>query len=279
MLQTTVWYTSMFTTDTSTRTAVLLACLYLVPQAFASENPIRILLPVFVNTPVEGAHGSRWRSDLALTNTSDMPLPVDPILNGCRITGCGIPEIAPGTTVFPQVMATTHTSPTAFLFVPESRVNDLVPKLRIRDESRSALSWGTEVPVVPETKAYAGRFQLVDVPVGVPFRTLIRVYGFAESEKGVILRFFKLNPGQHDPLDTEPDELLHEMPLALRPAPVQPDNELKPSYAQLMIDQIPELAGAERLRVEIEPVTPGIRYWALASITNNVTQQVTLVSP
>ncbi|HEX8152273.1 MAG TPA: hypothetical protein VF698_04060, partial [Thermoanaerobaculia bacterium] len=33
------------------------------------------------------------------------------------------------------------------------------------------------------------------------------------------------------------------------------------------------------LRLEIEPLTPGSRYWAFVSVTNNDTQLVTVVTP
>ncbi len=35
----------------------------------------------------------------------------------------------------------------------------------------------------------------------------------------------------------------------------------------------------ERLRVEVQPGLEGMRLWAFLTITNNVTQQVTIVSP
>jgi len=31
--------------------------------------------------------------------------------------------------------------------------------------------------------------------------------------------------------------------------------------------------------VEIAPLTPGLRIWALLSVTNNDTQQVTIITP
>jgi hypothetical protein len=42
---------------------------------------------------------------------------------------------------------------------------------------------------------------------------------------------------------------------------------------------MPELAGSERIRIEIEPLDGRAEYWAYVSVTNNATQHVTIVSP
>ena len=53
------------------------------------------------------------------------------------------------------------------------------------------------------------------------------------------------------------------------------------AYAQLDITDLLKLRKAwpAVARVEIVPRTPGSRYWAFVSLTNNQTQLVTLVTP
>jgi len=41
----------------------------------------------------------------------------------------------------------------------------------------------------------------------------------------------------------------------------------------------PQLAAVDRVRIEIQSITPGIRFWAIVSVTNNTTQQVTTITP
>ena len=41
-----------------------------------------------------------------------------------------------------------------------------------------------------------------------------------------------------------------------------------PAYAQTELAQLGAIAGIESLRVEVEPLTPGARLWAFASIVN-----------
>lgn len=65
---------------------------------------------------------------------------------------------------------------------------------------------------------------------------------------------------------------------ALSAIPGPGDYNGDPGYAILLI--APELAGeAEFVRVHVEPVTPGLRYWMMASATSNTSQNVTLITP
>jgi hypothetical protein len=61
---------------------------------------------------------------------------------------------------------------------------------------------------------------------------------------------------------------------------LNPDlQSLHPAYAQVSISDLPEVRGVETIRVEISPQTPGMRYWAFVSVTNNETQHVTNIAP
>jgi hypothetical protein len=64
-------------------------------------------------------------------------------------------------------------------------------------------------------------------------------------------------------------------------APVAPGFSGKPAYAEIadLVEAFPQIAAYERLRIRIEPLTPGMRYWAFVTITDNMTQHVTVVSP
>jgi hypothetical protein len=53
-----------------------------------------------------------------------------------------------------------------------------------------------------------------------------------------------------------------------------------PALAEIgNIEGLPELAGETTIWVEVAPIRPGLRIWALMSVTNNVTQQVTIITP
>jgi hypothetical protein len=54
-----------------------------------------------------------------------------------------------------------------------------------------------------------------------------------------------------------------------------------PGHARItdLVSAYPVLTGVERLRIEIEPLTPDVRFWAFVSTTNNETQHVTVTLP
>jgi hypothetical protein len=44
-------------------------------------------------------------------------------------------------------------------------------------------------------------------------------------------------------------------------------------------DAFPQLNGLDKVRVEVTPLTEGLRFWTFVSITNNETQHVTTITP
>lgn len=108
--------------------------------------------------------------------------------------------------------------------------------------------------------------RLIDVPLTAGFRVMLRVYGLTRDAGSATVRVF--NP--------ETNALLHTMPLELTPPshgfPLMP----QPRYAQIaLLESLPELSGVPRVRIEVD----GEDVWALASVTHNESQHVTLVSP
>lgn len=55
--------------------------------------------------------------------------------------------------------------------------------------------------------------------------------------------------------------------------------DVRPSFGMEcnMSDHVP--AEGQKVRIELEPVTPGLKYWAFLSITNNKTQHFYTVLP
>lgn len=54
----------------------------------------------------------------------------------------------------------------------------------------------------------------------------------------------------------------------------------EPGYAQILgLSAMLTGTSGSQLRLLIEPLTAGSRYWAFVAVTNNSTQQVTTVSP
>lgn len=237
----------------------------------------KMLLPV-VATERSGAHGSVWRHELSISNPTDEAIIVGGIDPHCGIAPCAFPVIPPGSTIFPLLVGPYGSVPAVFLNVESSRSRDLAVQLRIRDLSRHHWSWGTEVPTVLEDEAFTSAFNLLDVPLGQRFRVLLRVYEFmASGSADVLLRFYDLDPELRVPRSATSDVLLYETTIRTVAMPMRESDA--PGYAELLLDAVPELAGEHRLRISIEPVDPQRGFWAMASVTNNETQHVTLITP
>ena len=64
--------------------------------------------------------------------------------------------------------------------------------------------------------------------------------------------------------------------------PPQGELRFQPGFAQIGVSAPSSgiaTPQAERLRLEVEPLTSGSAFWAYVSVTNNDSQQVTLVTP
>ena len=247
------------------RTACALATLLLATFVAADD---RVLLPIVVQNPVPGAYGSLWTTHLTLFNRGSAPLQVTGGLVPCHFDPCITPGL-PARTTTPVVPRTAPDVPARFLFVEAGRGGDLDVQLRVQDLSRQAETWGTEIPVVREADASLVPLNLLDLPTAGDFRTLVRIYDFDPAAgRAVMVRLFRPGSGAGE------DQLLAEVPLALR----VPANTIEyPGYAEIGLWSLG--VAAQRVRVEVAPLTPNVRFWAFASITHNATQHVTLVTP
>jgi hypothetical protein len=251
-----------------------------VPSAFTYVSPQQyetILLPSFTDREIPGAFGSRWRVEHGVYNGNDVELeaPVD-FMNleiHCQILCPGNPTI-PALRVAPIPSMEPYTrSPNWLLHVRKPLDTALRFSLRVRDLSRADETWGTELPVVHE-RDFAQRVQLFDVPLQARFRQNLRIYALPQGTTcctDVTVRFYAI--------DT--NALLHETTakLILPPAAQgSPEFPAQPETAELSsFGNIAALAGHDRVRVEVDGGSRLI--WAYVSVTNNDTQDVTVVSP
>lgn len=232
----------------------------------------RILIPLFFPDPVPGAHGSLWDVELTFFNQSDEPVLAHSWGPGCRMLcppDWGLREIPPGVTFQPPYPGLFAEPPGAILFVDREHIDDVKIQLRIRDLSRQSETWGTEIPTVPETDFSTGPFSLLDVPVGSDFRTAVRIYVLSETGdlSPAHIRVYR----RGDWNQSRSDVLVAEARVPLSGS--------SPGYGQwFTLNTVPELISAGRVRLEFVP-QPGTAMWAFASITDDDTQHVTIVTP
>jgi hypothetical protein len=222
------------------------------------EHATPFLVPVYPQR-LPGAFGSIWSSQWRVLNSSDAEVTLFPLI--CD-PGCGpLATIRAGEEF---VGLTGGGFPNGFWFGAfPSDADGLTFQLRVFDESRSDLNWGTHVPVV-DWEAEKGRlFWFVAVPATERFRHTVRVYSASHTSVPAVVRFYLPDgPAGGNRLLTERSVVVHS------DAPAQFDSL-----------GIPELSGIDEVRIQVEvaPSAGDRHVWAMVSVTNVETQVVTII--
>ncbi|HEX8620055.1 MAG TPA: hypothetical protein VF911_20915, partial [Thermoanaerobaculia bacterium] len=204
----------------------------------------RVLLPVLFNA--RGANGSDWQTEALMSNRARWPIAtyLDGTLTSRQTRGLNAQA--------------QYLSGTAVL-VPRAESEHLAFALRVRDVSRVAEGFGTEVPVVKEAGMFRGTMTLLDVPLDPAYRVKLRIYAFGElgaSTTGRIRGFGTFN--------------------MTRSCSGAADCAMTPWYAEI---DLPVTVEDARANLYVTPPAGASLAWAFASVTNNETQQVTIVTP
>jgi hypothetical protein len=237
---------------------VLAITSFMVPAAWAADaleqSLTRVFIPVLVAN-LNGAGGTVWQTDLWATNTSNQPVlyQIAPCLQSADCNGA---NTLPPQSTLPR--GDSSPRPTGRWLPVDPAVH---LESRLRDLSRNASSAGIEGPLVREADFRADEINLNAIPRNARFRLTLRVYGLDAGGDVTV-----------EQLDAN-GNLLSTTVVTLAPPAVPP---LLSGYAQVAIDTTPDTTP---IRLRIRPRTSNLRIWALASITNNDTSEVTLVQP
>jgi hypothetical protein len=239
------------------KTLITLAVLLFLTSTAAAQSEGRVFVPVVVaSTP--GAAGSVWQTDIWVTNTTDQAV-IYSISPCTQSAGCDdINTVRAQSTVIRGDVRPTG----RWLPMPASGSIEL--NARIRDLSRNASSAGVELPIVREAHFRADEVNLIGIPRDPLFRITIRIYGLDAA-----------NPVTVEQIDQN-GQLLRSDQVPLMP-PGFGDYQLLTSFAQLGLDAPSQPSTPIRMR--IRPTGSGMHIWAIASVTNNNTSEVTLIQP
>ncbi len=243
---------------------VLLACAVAVPVC--ADEVEQLLLPVAPSV-VMCARNSRYETRLVVYNQNDRA--VQP---RCAEDGCGA--------IAPKAGREIHGGPNAapipsFLFLPKSEADHLRLSLVVESGERDHPENNSfaELPVVRASEFREGIVNVVGVRLDAGYRQTVRIYGLDGTQYGeVMLRVYDLDTG-----DFLAQWMYHLWPLS------DERNEdglaLRPSFGMEcdMSSVIP--SNGQNVRVELEPLTPGLKFWAFVSVTNNVTQHFYTITP
>jgi hypothetical protein len=229
-----------------------------LPQVFE-----KVLFPIVYNGP--GAKGSVWKTELSVRNSN----PYDVEFWQRQDLGAAVAGK-------PVALNLPESPRGRFVVLPRGAVDGVHFGSRIRDLSRSNDDWGTEIPVVREDDLARGTADLLNIPADrVKYRRNLRIYtphpsaageysvynmadGHVYYSRGIIL-------SRRAGCNTEP--CISEEPAFAEFTDI--DRNL-PAFS------VPTMLG---IRITVYGGDPQARFWAFATITNNETQHVTIVSP
>lgn len=244
--------------------------------AFRSdEDREMVLLPLLMKER-EGGHGSRWRTRVVIDNNTPRVLVFAPLPFAMNPTSVVVDPVM----LVPQA---DDPNPARILWVPRDHDDEIIFQLRALDASRPDEGLGTEIPVVRERDMRTDVIRLLDVPTGNKNRVALRIYMMnvrKDTQQMFSVQIFA------------PDERV--APLANRIVVAEPksgnnfETPTRPAIWQTfdLIAEMPEATGEESVKVEIRPVNmlpvfppPPVLFWAFATVTNNGTQNLTVISP
>ena len=211
----------------------------------------RVLLPVVFDGP--GAFGSLWKTEIMARNYTQVQ--IDPIPE----VGSLLPVIPPGAPL--RLTGRLGNRPAGvLLFIP--RGADVRFGNHIRDVSRDATQWGTEIPVVRERDTTTDTIVFADVPFDPRYRLQLRIYGI--DGVSTVATF---NVGAER----------HRQAILDAPCAAMPCNSNEPAYASSDLGQaFAGLSGTREVLLRQNGLQP-IRLFAFITVTNNETQHVTVI--
>ncbi|HEV7484735.1 MAG TPA: IPT/TIG domain-containing protein [Thermoanaerobaculia bacterium] len=245
-------------------------------SANAEANFARVMLPLYFDGVVKGQYGSEWTTSLWIRNNGTDAVSITPwsCADGQDCGGAPPAYALPSSRSLRSLAPLSGVSdgnPSRWLYLSQEGAADVSFSLRFADQSRGLTDAGIDMPVIRENEALYGSAQLFNVPLKSSFRVTLRLY-----ELGDVSSRFRVTIYPQSELDEQP---IHSEEVT---ATVQSGSfPAKAGYATLDVTGLLHLEKAwpDVVRIEITPLTAGSRYWSFASLTNNDTQMVTLVTP
>jgi len=257
------------------RKILISLCIAWAIPAFAADTNHdgreTILLPLaFRNgVTVSGAFGTQWRGEVWMTNASQFPVDLQTAV-ACNINECGAPY--PASFASRLDMPLPSNPDGGLLLTPSvDQASFVVFSNRMFEVTRHPQPQGIELPVVREGQFLTSATTLTGVPTGAPVRIALRLYD-PRRVTGNSIKIEVIGPdatvlGSTTLTTTVPSSSFEDL--------------LRPGFAAIhdLASLFPAVNTVPFVQVRVTPVTPNAEYWAMASVTDNDTQQVLLITP
>ena len=227
----------------------------------------RVLIPLAVQN-VAGNFNSLWTSEISGYNAGTTAIHLeDCITAACTVPPNPNPPLAPKQSRYFGFQNRID-APAAIMWIPINELGELRLSARFRDTSRQAQSLGSELPIVYESDLRTGPLHILDIPTDPRYRVNLRVYDLdARANNTITIRSIAMSGPET---------------MSMGPIPVNVVEEAVSEYygyAQVAIDSIVGTSHYPSVRIEVTPSNASTRLWGFVTVTNNETQQTTVISP
>lgn len=155
------------------------------------------------------------------------------------------------------------------LYVPKGTAPSLAANILVSDVSRQAMTLGVEIPAVHREELSEERIALLGVPADSRFRNTLRIYSLARGNPLVNVtingKLYQIILARHD------DQDLFE--------PAYTEFTAFPSLGELPAGQTTFRVVIDTARGPEGVLITGNPIWAMVSVTNNQTQEITTITP
>jgi len=262
---------------------ILVTALLTMPSASAADangdGHELILLPLAFRDEIDeipGAFGTRWSGQVWLENRNDVEVQ---LYDFCmQVCGGFAPRHAG---VLNNPLGVTRPEYGVLLYFPVQQAQHLTFSNRIFERTLRSQPRGVDIPVVREGSFFTGEKTFLGVPAGSGVRVNVRAY----------------DPWSNHPVAARPGGRLESVTIevrdkdqqllgtsTLRPRIPNPGNTNydfhKPGFDAIsdLAGVFPAVAQLEYVHVRVRPVPATAQYWAMVSVTDNLTQTVSIVT-
>ncbi len=234
-----------------------------------------ILVPFDVapSSARSGLQGSSWSGELYFRNGS--PSSINLVeLWGCPVT-CSLTFPGDYTGVVPGPHHPSTEMDRGILFsVPASVAAQVTFAGRFYETTRGAQPLGVAIPIVREGNFLHGTTYLLNVPAGGRVRTSIRIYDPRREfgRTGQVTLLIEILRLDGTPIVARTITTV---------APVNEAAPVSPGFAVIydLGAAFPEIQNLSAVHIRLTATDPNTDYWAMASATDNETQEVVLITP
>ena len=241
---------------------------YLFAGANLHAQMMRVLIPISMPAEVSGAYGTIWKSDLWVHNGLDRGIPFYCFGNAGSFPLCD--GIGAGATEQPSKGVLSLSSSGALLLYLNFQQGEDPGQFNFScslfELSRHTQAAGVHIPVVRDGGFYKQPSRFIGISGNAANRVALRVYDPDASKRDGAVRV--------DLID------IHGATIGSTTLHLQYRSVYEPGYAAVydLAAAFPQLANVDRYDVRVTPLSPGLEYWAMVSVTDIETQQVLLIT-